>query len=78
MDEYNLEQSQRINNFLAQMQKDNKKMDDVFNDYEYMSKYLSDDDIVFFRKCIIEFKNVHLVEIQKYIEENYVPEKKCK
>lgn len=78
MDEFRLEQSQRINKFLIQMKKDNKKMDDVFDDYEYMSKYLSAEDIIFFRNYIIEFKNVHLANIQKYIEENYVPEKKCK
>ena len=75
MDELKLEQSKRINKFLVQMKKDNKKMDDVFDDYEYMSKYLNDEDIAFFRNYIIEFKNVHLASIQKYIEENYVPEK---
>ena len=79
MDEYEKEkQKQRINKAMIQMQKDNKTMKDVFDDYEYLSKYLSDEDIVFFRNSIIEFRNKYSEELEKYIKENYVPPKKIK
>lgn len=74
MDENNKEkQMQRINKAMIQMQKDNKTLKDVFDDYEYLRKYLSDEDIVFFRNRIIEFENKYSEKLEKYIKENYVP-----
>lgn len=77
MDEYNKEkQKQRINTAMIQMQKDNKTMKDVFDDYEYLSKYLSDEDIKFFRNKVMEFRNKYSEKLEKYIEENYIPPEK--
>ena len=79
MNENNKEkQKQRINKAMVLMQKDNKTLNDVFDDYEYLSKYLSDEDIKFFRKSVIEFRDKHSEELEKYINENYIPPKKVR
>ena len=77
MDENNKEkQMKRINRAMVQMQKDNKTLKDVFDDYEYLRKYLSDEDIIVFRNRVIEFRNKYSEKLEKYIEENYIPPEK--
>ena len=74
MDENKKEkQMQRINKAMVQMQRDNKTLKDVFDDYEYLRKYLSDEDIIVFRNRVIEFRNKYSEKLEKYIEENYIP-----
>jgi len=77
MEENNKEkQMKRINKAMVQMQKDNKTLKDVFDDYEYLRKYLSDEDIVVFRNSVIEIRNKYSKKLEKYIEENYIPPEK--